>query len=81
MATVVRHIPTNKKYVLLGTGFGAFQSKSQNPILGNLMSDTTEGQFAMACVCDSQGEMLWVESTHLLIESVDGKTTNEILTS
>ena len=79
MATVVRHIPTNKNYILLGTGFGAFQSKKPNWILGNLMSDTTEGQFAMACVCDSHGEMHWVDSTHLVVESVDGQTTSEIL--
>lgn len=79
MATVVKHIPTNVKYILLGTGFGAFQSKKPNWIMGNLMSDTSEGQFAMACVCDSHGEMHWVDSTHLVVESVDGQTVGDLL--
>lgn len=43
------------------------------------MSDTSEGQFAMACVCDSHGEMHWVDSTHLVVESVDGQTVGDLL--
>ena len=50
MATIVIHQRTGEKYVLLGTGFGAFQSKKPNWLLGDLMADTTEGQYTMVCV-------------------------------
>ena len=79
MATVVKHIKTGNNYILLGTGFGAFQSKKPNWLLGDLMSDTTEGQHAVACVCDEDGSMQWVDSTELAVESVDGQSIKGIL--
>ena len=79
MATIVRHVDTGTRYVLLGAGFGAFQSKKPNWFLGDLMADTTEGQYAMSCVCDNSGNIYWVDSTHLQVESVDGKSAYEIL--
>ena len=39
MATIVRHNATGKNYCLLGTGFGAYQSKKPNMFLGNWMAD------------------------------------------
>jgi len=79
MATIVVHIKTNKRYVLIGAGFGAFQSKKPNWLLGDLMADTSEGQHAMACVCDRSGELRWVESAHLTIVAVDGKSPADLL--
>lgn len=79
MATIVVHDPTNRKYVLIGAGFGAFQSKKPNWLLGDLMADTTEGQHAMACVCDERGNLRWVESSHLTIVSVDGASPRDLL--
>ena len=78
MATVVRHV-NGVRYVLLGTGFGAFQSKKPNWFLGDLMADTSEGQCSMACICDATGTIYWVDSSQLFVESVDGKPASEIL--
>ena len=79
MATVVRHVSTGASYVLIGTGFGAFQSKKPNWLLGDLMADTSEGQHAMACVCDADGRIFWVDSSQLIVDSVDGKRVREVL--
>ena len=79
MATVVKHLRTNSKYVLLGSGFGAFQSKKPNWLLGNIMSDTTEGQYAMTCVCDIHGKIYWVASDELVVDSIDGNSAFEVL--
>ena len=79
MATIVRHDPTNRKYVLIGSGFGAFQSKKPNWLLGDLMADTSEGQHAMTCVCDSCGDLRWVESTQLTVISIDGSSPTDLL--
>lgn len=78
VATIVKHM-NGKRYVLVGTGFGAFQSKKPNWLLGDLMADTTEGQHTMACVCDKGGRMYWVESNQIVVESVDGHSPREVL--
>lgn len=79
MATIVRHTETGKRYVLLGSGFGAFQSKKPSWFLGNLVADTDEGQYALVCVCSSQGAIGWLESSEVTVESVDGQSVCEIL--
>lgn len=73
MATIVRNTKSGERYVLLGSGFGSYQSKKPNWFFGDLVSDTTEGQHAMICVCDSAGQIGWLESQHVLVESVDGQ--------
>ncbi len=73
MATIVKHTPTGTRYILLGTGFGAFQSKKPNWLLGDLVADTTEGQYAMVCVCDKDGSIGWLESSEVVVETVDGQ--------
>ena len=79
MATVVRDTQTGARFVLLGSGFGAFQSKKPNWILGDLMADTTEGKFALVCVCDESGRVFWVDSSRIQVESVDGQPAHAIL--
>ena len=79
MATIVNHVRSGKKYILVGAGFGAFQSKKPNWLLGDLMADTSQGQYAMACVCDSGGKLYWIDSTELTVESVDGEEPGKVL--
>ncbi len=74
MATIIKHTETGEKYVLLGSGFGAYQSKKPDLFFGNLMADTEEGQYAMVCVCNSEGQIGWLESSEVVVESVDGKS-------
>ncbi len=77
MATIVTHVRTGAKYILLGAGFGAFQSKKPNWLLGDLMADTTEGQYAMVCVCDSDRKIGWLESSEIVVDSVDGQDVKD----
>ncbi|MDJ0833581.1 MAG: hypothetical protein QNJ69_08685 [Gammaproteobacteria bacterium] len=73
MATIVKHTESGEKYVLLGSGFGAYQSKKPNWFFGDLMADTDEGQYAMICVCNSEGQIGWLESSKVVVDTVDGK--------
>ncbi len=73
MATIVRRTGTSEKYILLGSGFGAYQSKKPNWFFGDLMADTAEGQYAMVCVCTSEGKIGWIESSEIVVDSVDGQ--------
>lgn len=73
MATIVEDIESGKNYVLLGSGFGAFQSKKPNWFMGDLMADMEEGQYAMVCISDSEGNIGWIESSQVRVKSVDGQ--------
>ena len=79
MATIVQHKKSGKKYILLGSGFGAFQSKKPNWLLGDLMADVSQGEFAMVCVCDENNKIGWLESSGVSVVSVDGQTVGDLL--
>ena len=81
MATIVKHTPTGAKYILLGTGFGSFQSKKPNWLLGDLVADTTEGHHAMTCVCNKQGRIRWVASSEVVVETIDGQNVEDAFES
>ena len=79
MTAVVEEIKTGKRFVLLGTGFGAYQSMNSNVMFGEIISDVDKGQFAMVCVSNREGEIGWFESHEVRVVSVDGKNPHEIL--
>ncbi len=78
MATIVKHNQTGKRYYLLGTGFGVFQSSKPNVFLGNLLADVEEGEYALVCVCNSKGEVLWLDATQVTVVSIDGQNIQEL---
>lgn len=79
MATIVRNSKTDERFVLLGSGFGAYQSKKPNWFFGNMMADTDEGQYALVCVANAHGEIGWLESSDVVVESVDGQPVTSLL--
>ena len=78
MATIVEHNETGKLYCLLGAGFGVFQSSKPNVFLGSLMADVEEGEYALVCVCNSKGEIFWLEATQVSVVSIDGQNVQEL---
>ena len=79
MATIVKNKKTGEKFILLGSGFGAYQYQSPNLFFGDMFADTEEGQFAMICVCNARGTVGWFESSEVVVESVDGESVDSIL--
>jgi len=77
MATIVRNIESSKTYVLLGSGYGMFQSKKPNWFLGNLSADTESGNVSIICACDEKGEIVWLDSQKIQVVSIDGKDPSE----
>lgn len=78
MATIIEHNTTGKKYCLLGTGFGVFQSSKPNVFLGNLLADVDQGQYAMVCVCDSLGKIYWIDAGEITVVSVNGQNIGDL---
>lgn len=77
MATIVVYRPTNAKYILLGTGFGAYRAERPSPIFGNLASNTTQGSQETVCICDTDGNIGWVNSSDVYVSSIDGQNVRD----
>lgn len=80
MATIVEHVTTGKKFVLMGTGFGAFRAIRPSLFFGNLAPAEEEGMYSMAAVCDNKGKILWIDSDELIVIEIDGFEPEQALT-
>jgi hypothetical protein len=72
VATIVKHTKTGEQLVLLGAGFGAYQSKKPHAFFGDCVADTESGAHEMVCVCNSPGLIGWIYSDQVNVVSVDG---------
>ena len=72
MATIVKHIQSGHRYILLGTGYGAFQSDHYR------FFSEREGQIEAAAVCDNQGTIEWFNTYDLQVLEIDGIPVGEI---
>lgn len=79
MATIVKYRETGEEYILLGTGFGSYQSQKANWFFGNMIADVDEGTNPMVCVCKADGKIGWLESHKVTVVSVDGVKVSDIL--
>ncbi len=79
MATIVQYKTDGKKYVLLGTGFGAYKATRPGVFFGNLLPNEEEGQTTMVAVCDPNGTIRWTHSEELIVLEVDGHSPSAVL--
>ncbi|MEA3558893.1 MAG: hypothetical protein U9R75_06520 [Candidatus Thermoplasmatota archaeon] len=79
MTAIVEEVKTGKQFILLGTGFGAYQSMNKSIVFGDLIPEVDKGQFAMVCVSNSDGKIGWFKSSELKVVSVDGKSPDDLL--
>ncbi|GMQ57214.1 hypothetical protein AN1V17_16090 [Vallitalea sediminicola] len=78
MGVIVRDKITHKKYVLLGSGFGVYKAVRPSFFGGNLIPHEEEGTIATIAVCDSKGDIIWINSNNLQVVEVDGVKMEEI---
>jgi hypothetical protein len=88
MATIVMHRKTHKRYVLLGSGFGAWKASRLFPGMADAApSDDPSavgliavcGTNGILAVCSANGEIGWVPSDELTVVEVDGKTPHQLI--
>lgn len=75
---IVRDRETYKKYIVLGTGLGAYKAVRPSFFGGNLFPHEEEGTVKTIAVCDSKGDILWFESNYLQVIEVDGIKISEV---
>jgi hypothetical protein len=76
MATIVKHKTTGHKYILVGTGYGMYQSEAASSLF---FSSLEQGTFPMAAVTDGHGDILWMQTDELRVLEVDGIKVNEFI--
>lgn len=57
MAITARHRKSNKVYVLIGTGYGAYKATTPSFLGDNLFPHDEEGEIPVATVTDEKGEI------------------------
>ncbi|MBD2843625.1 hypothetical protein IDH44_00355 [Paenibacillus sp. IB182496] len=55
MSVIVLHKSTNQRYILLGTGFGAYKAQRPSFLGGNLFPHEEADEIPVAAVCDTRG--------------------------
>lgn len=79
MAIIVMHKPTGERYVLIGTGFGAYKSRSPSFLGGNMFPNEEYGELQMAALSDARGNIVWMPTEQLQVLVVDGNDPAELL--
>ena len=79
MAVIVKHIESGEKYLLLGTGFGAYKATRPSVFFGSLLPKEEAGQVTMVAVSNAQGQIGWIHSNELQVVQVDGISPGELL--
>jgi hypothetical protein len=78
LAILVKHNITGEEFVMLGAGFGAYQSKKPSTMEGDLISEVEEGTMELLCVADVNGRIHWFDSIDLTVISVDGMDLHQV---
>ncbi len=76
MPTIVRHEPTQKRYLLLGPAYG--YSKT-NRTSAEFDTGYATFEHKLVAACDADGVIHWLNATETTIESIDGQTCREAL--
>ena len=79
MGIIVEHKDAGKKYILLGTGFGAFKASRPSVFFGDWLPKEESGELTMVAVCDDQGQIGWIRSEELTVVQVEGRRPAEML--
>lgn len=79
MPIIVERRDTRQRYILVGTGFGAYHATKPNWFFGNLMADEQSGEMSVVAVCDEAGAIGWCNSRELTVVSVDGVSPESVL--
>jgi len=72
MPTFVEHRMSGELFVLIGSGFGAYQSAKQ----GEMRPD--KGNYPMVCVCDRMGTLGWLRSESIKVINIDGTDIKDL---
>ena len=77
MRIIVAHRETGARGLLIGTGFGAYQSERGSAFLAELNPVTKTGQYKTICITNPGGDFVWVNSADYRIVEINGESPGE----
>ena len=75
---IVRDKNTCRKYILLGTGYGAYKAVSPSFFGGKFLPHEEEGILQTVAVCNKSGDIIWYKSSELQVVEIDGIKVSDI---
>jgi hypothetical protein len=78
MATILKHVDTGERYVLIGAGFGAYKS-ARPSLFGSLLPKEESGNITVVAVCNNEGLIHWIHSSKLIVVEIDGKPLSNFI--
>lgn len=72
MSVIVRHKVSEKKYVMIGTGYGIMKSNEPKYFGHHLLHQDEEKLMKMAAVSDEEGNIFWYDTDELSVLEIDG---------
>lgn len=78
MATIVKLKATDTKFILIGTGYGAYKATRPSFFGGNLVPHEDEGTIQVAAVTNETGNIYWIPTEKLEVVEIDGVGIVEI---
>ncbi|WBW95686.1 hypothetical protein [Oceanirhabdus sp. W0125-5] len=79
MLTIVKQIATDKNFILIGTGYGAFKTSNPSTFRVNRLPKADEGVIPMVAVCDDNGVIKWMKTKEIKIVNINGNLPINIL--
>ncbi len=76
MAIIIKHLVKQKRYIVIGPAYG-FSKTSRNNVPYDTSKMTFEEKYIVGC--DDHGELHWLEAHEVRVESVDGRSCQEVL--
>jgi len=73
MATIVVHKRSGIRYILIGTGYGAYKSQLPGVFGGSVFPREETGEIPLAAVTDGEGNIKWILTEELVVTEVDGQ--------
>lgn len=75
MATIVEIKKSKQIAILLGVGYGMYQSKSE----AGFQVRTNTGESHLIAISDYEGEVMWIDAAQVRIHSIDGESPASVL--
>jgi hypothetical protein len=79
MAIIAKLKSSGVRVIVVGTGYGAFESARASRIFGDLLPSYQSGRLGMVAVATKNGDLSWCPSNEIEIVEIDGVAVDALL--
>lgn len=79
MAIIAKLKSSGVRVIVVGTGYGAFESARASRLFGDLLPSYQSGRLGMVAVATKNGEISWCPTSEIEIVEIDGVAVDSLL--